>query len=520
MDRAAHQTTHTAGAPALGVITLTATVLALFWNTSWSMVQLWWHSTTYSHCILVVPLFAWLVWRERWALQTLPWRPWWPALAGLGALGATWLASEAVAIALPAQLAVVGMVPVATASVLGLAWLRALAFPLAYLFFAVPFGESLTPQLMDWTADFTVAALKLSGIPVYRDGTHFSTPSGDWSVVEACSGVRYLFACLAVSTLYAWIVYRSLARRALFVASALAIAVIANWLRAYGIVVLAHATNNRMAVGVDHLIFGGVFFAVILAITLAVGALWREDRPGSGVFNERLEGPGVTAGSQAAGPRHRTLMLSASLATLAIWPLTAALLLAPRDDEGSVIALHIATGSDWTRSDRPLLSWRPHLRNPAHESVQAFASGGQALRVHIATFGRPTREAKLTSSLNRLVEPDDGHWAVLERSVHDIASGGTPLAVNAATLSGPGTRLLVWQWYWIDGRSTPSATVAALLQLRAHLLGHDERGAWICLYTDALPSPAFAARALNAFATEVRVVAEAPPKRPTPVSRR
>ena len=56
----------------------------------------------------------------------------------------------------------------------------------------MPFGEFALPQMMEWTANFTVLALRLSGIPVFREGLQFVIPSGNWSVVEACSGVRYL----------------------------------------------------------------------------------------------------------------------------------------------------------------------------------------------------------------------------------------------------------------------------------------------------------------------------------------
>ncbi|TNY03004.1 archaeosortase/exosortase family protein, partial [Escherichia coli] len=69
---------------------------------------------------------------------------------------------------------------------------RRIAFPLGFLFFAVPFGDFLTPWLMERTADFTVVALRASGIPVFREGLEFIIPSGSWSVVQACSGIRYL----------------------------------------------------------------------------------------------------------------------------------------------------------------------------------------------------------------------------------------------------------------------------------------------------------------------------------------
>lgn len=51
-------------------------------------------------------------------------------------------------------------------------------FPLAYLIFLVPMGENLIPELQDITAWFTVAFLKLHGIPVFRDGLYIQIPNG------------------------------------------------------------------------------------------------------------------------------------------------------------------------------------------------------------------------------------------------------------------------------------------------------------------------------------------------------
>src|SRR6185503_8879195 len=224
-------------------------VLALYWQTTYSMVKIWRDSGTYSHGFLIVPVFLWLVWERRVALSRLAIRPSWPWFLGLAALGTIWLFGDLAAANAPAQFALVAMVPVAVATVLGTAWVRVLAFPLTFLLFAVPFGDALVPYLTDRTADFTVAALKLSGVPTHREGNNFSIPSGDWSVIEACSGIRYVFACLTVATLYAWSIYRSPSRRLIFIVVALVIALVANWLRAYLTVLVAHHSDNRFGTG-------------------------------------------------------------------------------------------------------------------------------------------------------------------------------------------------------------------------------------------------------------------------------
>ncbi|MDE2399174.1 MAG: exosortase, partial [Burkholderiales bacterium] len=185
---------------------LTLLLVALLWlfrDTALGMVDIWWHYETYTHAFLVVPISLWLVWRRRAELAALTPRPQPWLLVLLALVGVAWLAGDLALVNVVSQFAFVGMIVVAVTAVLGTTVAWSIAFPLAFLFFAVPFGEFAIPWMMRWTADFTVYALQLSGIPVYREGQSFVIPSGSWSVVAACSGVRYLIASFMVGTLFA-----------------------------------------------------------------------------------------------------------------------------------------------------------------------------------------------------------------------------------------------------------------------------------------------------------------------------
>ena len=257
-----------------------AAVLAIvfaFGETALSMVQIWRSSETFSHGFVVVPIALWLGWRKREELARIPMRPYWPGLLMVAAAGFLWLLGSLADANVVEHFALVLLIQSAVVVIVGLAMSRALAFPLLFLFFAVPFGEAFVPKMMDWTADFTVLALKLSGVPVYREGNSFIIPSGSWSVVEACSGVRYLISSLMAGTLYAYLMYKSVRRRLLFVGAAILVPIVANWLRAYVIVMIGHLSANQLATGVDHLIYGWVFFGIILFALFWIGARYRED---------------------------------------------------------------------------------------------------------------------------------------------------------------------------------------------------------------------------------------------------
>src|SRR5215831_520962 len=164
------------------VLAAIISILALYLHTAESIVAIWWRSETYAHGFLILPICVVLIWSRRRELATIA-----PSPDNLGFLllagaGLAWIAAAAGNVQVVQQLALVAMIPAAVVAVAGRRVALALAFPLAFLFFGVPLGESLIPGLMDWTADFTVAALRLSGIPVFREGTFFTIPSGNWSV--------------------------------------------------------------------------------------------------------------------------------------------------------------------------------------------------------------------------------------------------------------------------------------------------------------------------------------------------
>src|SRR5207248_4967281 len=129
----------------------------------------------------------------------------------LGCAGAVWLVAYAGEVLVVKQLALVATIWATVIAILGREVAKAITFPLGFLILGVPMGEALIPPLMKWTADFTVTALELSRIPVFRDGTFFFTiPSGNWSIVEGCSGVRYLIASFTVGVLFAYLSYEKM----------------------------------------------------------------------------------------------------------------------------------------------------------------------------------------------------------------------------------------------------------------------------------------------------------------------
>ena len=237
----------------------------------------WQTSTAYNHCPLVLPMAVWLAWVRRHRLASLTPRPS-PLLALLALLPAlAWLVAERLGIMEGRQLALIGFVWSLAAAVLGWRVWLAMAVPLGYLIFLVPFGEFAVPLLQSVTARMIELGLGVLGIPNHVDSLVIETPAGTFLVAEACAGLRFLIATLAFGALYAVTLFRSPGRRLLVMLLALAVPVLANGVRALGIVVLAEHLGSAEAAAADHVIYGWGFFSVILLLLIAAGLPFRED---------------------------------------------------------------------------------------------------------------------------------------------------------------------------------------------------------------------------------------------------
>jgi exosortase A len=465
-------------APALAVAIAVVGLLALFAPTAASIVSIWNRSETFAHGFVVIPIALWVAWQRRESLRAIPATGWYPALALVLLFGAVWWVSTVAGVLSGQQFALLFMIEAAIVGIVGLRLARALTFPLAFLLFAVPFGEFLIPTLIEWTADFTVAALRASGVPVYREANHLLIPSGAWSVVEACSGIRYLIASLMVGTLYAELTYRSAWRKAGFIALAIAVPIVANWVRAYGIVMLGHLSDNRIAVGVDHLIYGWIFFGVVMALLFWIGSLWREPAGTAGpVRIADGSGPAVVPDAPAA-----KLVVLALLAIVAaaLWravPLPAA-------QQGTAVAplAPLQGVPGWTATEPPRTGWKPHYSGFARELHQGFASGEAIAGVYVAYYRDQTNGGELITSTNSLVTSNDLRWKEIGSGSRPVVWSGTDTAMQRALLSNSAGQIAVYHAFWVGGRVTASAYDAKLLSILSRLSGRNDDSALIVFY--------------------------------------
>jgi exosortase A len=454
-------------------------ILFLYWSTGAAIVSLW-HTSTFSHGFLIIPVGMYLIWMRRDRLRSLTPTPTFWALPVLLLLSFGWLLAHLAAIGVVQQFCFVAMVIALIWGVFGTAVARAMVMPLTFLLFAVPFGEAFVPKLQDFSAWFAVKMLDLCGVPVLLEGRFISVPSGKWEVAEACSGIRYLTSSLAVGFLFAGLMYRTWVRRIAFFLASAVVPILANAVRVFGIVFLAYVSGNRIAAGVDHIIYGWIFFTVVMLLLLAVGGWWREKSDQqTDAASLRASGANGTERSKAerrpfAAPTVAFAccsLVAVGLAPVSIKFLWASTGQSPRFELTSpTVSLPIrSTGTDE-------IDWKPAFFAPNTELAQSYEIQTQPLKLYIAYYAPEQRDAKLVSSSNALF--DRKLWWRTKEDDVDTAIEGQRLRIHETFIRSSQRSLVVWSWYWVDGKYTSSDVLAKALLVKARFL-RDRRGAAI-----------------------------------------
>lgn len=471
-------------APATIVLLVLALVLPMlvYRETLLSMVEIWNRSETFTHQYLILPISLWLIWRNRDQLHGLTPQPFLPGLLLLALCSLGWLLGELADVQVVKHFALVSIMISAVVTVLGLRMARVIAFPLFFLIFAVPAGEVLIEPLIEFTADFTISALQITGIPVWREGNTFVIPSGRWSVVEACSGVRYLIASLTLGVLYAHLTYRSRWRQAGFVLLSVVVPVIANGLRAYMIVMIGHLSSMQLAVGVDHLIYGWLFFGLVMFLMFWIGGFWIDSKKTPAADHAAAADLPTAARplQAAAAPARLALTAILTVAAIALGPAYATYM-HRLDASGAPVDLN-ALRSNWHDS-AAFSSWMPAFHPGVADLSRYYGHDGMQVGLYVRYYRGQRPGATLVSSVNRVLPEKESQWIRTGNAVRSETVAGQTLAVREEIISSASGRMMIWRWYWIDHRFVENDYLAKLLQTKSQLEMQGDDGAALFVFT-------------------------------------
>ncbi|MCW5752148.1 MAG: EpsI family protein [Alphaproteobacteria bacterium] len=485
----------------LGLSLLAANVL--LFQTLASMVQIWNGSSTYNYCLLIPLISVYVAWQRRAAIAPLAPRP--SALGMLFVLGfgCLWLVADAASLNEGRHAALIGINQSLILAILGGEVARRLAFPILYLWLALPTGLFLLGPLQSLAADMSTHLLRISGIPVFQQGTLLEVPSGRYVVAEVCAGLNFLLASLALSLVYANLLYKGWIKRTLAVAIALLIALVANWLRIWGIIAFNHMTGGGIDIGGDHLIWGWGFFAIVCLVTMLFGLAFRDDEDEAATTAETRSATLASRGTRAGTGRRLAgagalaiglLVLPLAYSEYTISPVTRV--------EGPAVML--VPAQPW-RAIAPSNDWSPIHLGADRRTRTAFASEDGTVEIYVAQYSHEAEGRKLIAHGNELYDPKA--WRLLGRGAASLTLNGRESQVSVVRLIGERERREIWYWYLVDGRVVTSLAMMKLLQAKARLLGGTREASVIAISVDTAEGAG--AGLLRRFAAETRFQPEA-----------
>lgn len=458
-----------------GLLAVWLLIGVVYWSTLSTMVLKWYESGTFAHGFLIPPVALYFAWRSRRAfLDGTPSPALWAAVL-LAAAGVLWIVGDLTAVLVVQQLALIAIIELVLLTVVGVRATLTIAFPLFFLWFAVPVGEFMTGPLQDYTAWFVIHALRLSGVPVLVEGRALTVPTGSWLVAEACSGVRYLIPSLVLGVLFSWITFRSWRRRLMFGLLSVFVPIFANGVRAYVIIMLAHYTQNRIAVGIDHLIYGWFFFSVVMGLLFFIGSHWREDE------DETPAPAAISTPSMLPTTPARVPLAVVLAAVLALCPpaLSSTWLVDTPVKVGMLEAPPVAY--PWTLSAAEPV--HPRFVGAAAEVSQSYTAGARPVHLYVAYYATERQGEELISDQNNLTRGSS--WTLIDARTVEVRLNGAPLEVRQHTLrSRRGQTRVAWIWYSVSGQHTLSPIVAKWLRVKNWLLRRPYVGAAFVLSVD------------------------------------
>jgi exosortase A len=422
----------------------------LYAKTFLAMVSIWLGSNTYLHGLVIIPLSIYLSWRDRKQWLSFDFKPSWLGILLLASSTLAWLLGSVVSVQVINQFAFISMLIAIIWSVMGTDVVRALHFPLLFAFFAVPFGEFVIPKLMDWTANVTVFALQVTGIPVFREGNFFSLPSGNFRVIEACSGIRFLIVTIVLGVYFAYENFRDWTKRSLFLLAAISAIIGANWVRAYLVVFVAHATDMRFGSGQSHIYMGWVIFLAVILTLFWIGRRFSEDT--NLTLSENIIRPSATANTKKNTHRHRdTIKVSLVLILLAAGPV-----MLQRMQTQDTTQLHAARpalpspSAGWSGPKAPRFGYAPKFAGAAHEVAGRYQRMGQTVEFHLVVYAQQGQGAEIVGWGNQLF--DKNQWRSLRRRTLNVSeTSGRKLNIYEEVIASSTQILRVWRWYDIGG---------------------------------------------------------------------
>ena len=469
----------------LGALALTA---LLYWPTSLEIVDYWQDTARrrYTHGWAVLAVTVWLIWRDRNTLNSIPARPSVVGCIAAVALSVAWLVLFNAALLVPTMLLLPLLAFAAIWAAGGPALAGRTAFPVFYLYFALPVWDVIDAPLQSLTTAASLGLLRLTGIPVFAEGNMIHIPEGWFEIATSCNGLHFVIVALAIATVHGYVDRYDRRSRVVLLLIATGLAIATNLVRIFCVIVAGHLTNmQHFLVRVDHYYFGWVLFAFSLLLYVFASSRipWlRHQKPA----------PTPKATGVAAGQAPIALVLAA--AALAVGPLWSQAAIRATVDSPVTSPPRLA---GWTGPAPGSWAWQPVYANADERFVESYKSeraGDVALFRAAYHYQRQGKE--LRGYGNSLAGPG---YSVRSSKRGSAKIEGRSVPVEEHLMIGDnGQELLVWSFHGVGDRlETPG--VAGQIRYGVHSLFEPLTASVIAVAAECLTDCDSARRTVEEF---------------------
>jgi exosortase len=431
---------------------LVGAMLVLYWPAVQSLWVLWLDvdATTYTHGLLVAALSVWLLWRATTRMaaadagtQQFDGRGLFMGVLCLLVL--VWQLVFRAGIQLGYLLLLPPLIWCAIRISLGAAAAWRAAFPLGFLYFAMPVWDYLGPLAHLGTIHAVRLLLRVVGIPAYFSGETVHIPSGVFAIEGGCGGLHFIIVGLAIAALSGELRGDSWRLRVRWLVVALGLAMLTNWIRVFSIIVLGHVTHmQHYIVRVSHYWYGWGLFLLAIFLLFLYQRRFPERSPAV-----VPAGPGEPAGLRLAPAPIVMALAIASLPAILNPVIEARTDEVPRLERPLRVEL-----AGWRYAPADEHAWQPVQVAADLEQRWRFARDAQEVEFYVAWYREQKSRKKLGGYSNR---PYGDAELLEERQVRE--SGHKYLAQR---VTADGGEAMLWIEYRVGDRAFDSATRAQL----------------------------------------------------------
>lgn len=462
----------------LALIAVLTCVIAL-WPVTVELAELWGDSDRpYSHGLLVAPVSLWMLLRASRRLHDAPVTGSWLGLLGFCLVLLAWLVGYTANVLAVQELSLPLLLLLAVAAVAGWRAAFVVAFPVGFLYLAIPIWSLLVGPLGAITVSVSGSILDVFRVPVYVDGNLVTIPEGTFEIADGCAGLHYFVVALTLSSLYAYLYFDRLRMRLLLVASLAGLAVLTNWIRVTSLIWIGHVTQmQHYLITESHYYYGWVLFCFALVPWFIV--VNRLERAKA----DREQG--LTARARRSSAPFR-LKLSPSATVFLIFSVLIAVTVSSRelnvvDPRGLDFIAELPAGQQgWVGPEPAQSEWSPRFSGANGEVLGSYSKAGTLAEVYLAVYRSQAQGRELIGYNNSL--SGDGYRQE-SATVLSLQTGGKLIDVREIeVISATGQRRLIWFWYAIGERLAQAERAAMFWSAAYGLVGKDH-GAVIAMST-------------------------------------